>query len=37
MKLFQDIKQVKDHVRTLYRQMNKTPKEQADQIPDEKP
>jgi predicted Zn-dependent protease len=36
MKLFQDIKQVKDHVRTLYRQMNKTPKEQEDQIPDEK-
>ena len=37
LKLFQEIKQTKDRVRELYRQMNKTPKQQDEQIPEEKP
>jgi thioredoxin-like negative regulator of GroEL len=37
LKIFQEIKQAKDRVKELYRQMNKTPREQDDQIPDEKP
>jgi tetratricopeptide (TPR) repeat protein len=37
LKLFQEIKKTKDQVRELYRQMNKAPKEQDEQIPDDKP
>jgi tetratricopeptide (TPR) repeat protein len=37
LKLFQEIKQTKDRVRDLYRQMNKTPKESDDQIPEGQP
>jgi tetratricopeptide (TPR) repeat protein len=37
LKLFQEIKQTKDRVRELYRQMNKTPKQEDEQIPEEKP
>jgi tetratricopeptide (TPR) repeat protein len=37
LKLFQEIKQTKDRVRELYRQMNKTPKQEDEQIPEERP
>jgi tetratricopeptide (TPR) repeat protein len=37
LRLFQEIKQTKDRVRELYRQMNKTPKQEDEQIPEEKP
>ncbi|MGB7284747.1 MAG: tetratricopeptide repeat protein [Candidatus Acidiferrum sp.] len=37
LKLFQEIKQTKDRVKALYRQMNVTPKEQDDQLPGDKP
>ncbi len=37
LKLFQEIKKTKDQVRELYRQMNKAPKEQDEQLPDDKP
>jgi tetratricopeptide (TPR) repeat protein len=37
LRLFQEIKQTKDRVRELYRQMNKTTKDQDDQLPDAKP
>jgi hypothetical protein len=36
LKIFQEIKQAKDRVKELYRQMNKAPRKQDDQIPDEK-
>ena len=36
LRLFQEIKQAKDRVQDLYRQMNKAPKGQEDAIPDEK-
>lgn len=34
MQLFQDIKKAKDQVRELYRQMNRRPESQADNVPD---
>ncbi len=34
MQLFQDIKKAKDQVRELYRQMNRRPESQADDVPD---
>jgi tetratricopeptide (TPR) repeat protein len=34
MKLFEEIKQTKDQVRAIYRQMNKHPQGKEDQIPD---
>jgi tetratricopeptide (TPR) repeat protein len=37
IRLFQEIKQTKERVRQLYRQMNKATKEPDDQFPDEKP
>jgi hypothetical protein len=36
LRIFQEIKQAKDRVRELYRQMNKPQKEREDQLPDEK-
>ncbi|MGB7845776.1 MAG: tetratricopeptide repeat protein [Candidatus Acidiferrum sp.] len=36
-RLFQEIKQTKEHVIELYRQMNKKPEAQADEIPDAEP
>jgi len=37
MRLFQEIKQTKENVRALYRQMNKTPAAPEDQIPESQP
>ncbi|MGB7141740.1 MAG: tetratricopeptide repeat protein [Candidatus Acidiferrum sp.] len=37
LKLFQEIKKAKDQVRELYRQMNRAPQEQDEQLPDDKP
>ncbi len=37
LKLFQEIKQAKDRVTSLYRQMNVAPKGQDNELPDEKP
>jgi tetratricopeptide (TPR) repeat protein len=37
LKLFQEIRQTKDQVRDIYRQMHKTPKEPDEQIPDDQP
>jgi tetratricopeptide (TPR) repeat protein len=37
LRLFQEIKQTKDRVRELYRQMHKSTKDQDDQLPDAKP
>lgn len=37
LRLFQEIKQTKDRVKELYRQMNKTTKDQDDQLSDAKP
>jgi Flp pilus assembly protein TadD len=36
LRVFQEIKQAKDRVRELYRQMNKAQREPEDQLPDEK-
>jgi tetratricopeptide (TPR) repeat protein len=35
LRLFQEIKQTKERVRELYREMNKKPRPQDDQVPDE--
>jgi len=37
LRLFQEIKQAKDRVRELYRQMHKSTKDQDNQLPDAKP
>ena len=36
-RLFQEIKQTKNNLKELYRQMNKKPPEQEEQIPDAEP
>jgi Tfp pilus assembly protein PilF len=36
-RLFQEIKQTKKDLKELYRQMNKTPPEQEEQVPDAAP
>jgi Flp pilus assembly protein TadD len=37
MRLFQEIKQTKENVRELYRQMNKKPASAGDQVPETQP
>jgi tetratricopeptide (TPR) repeat protein len=37
IRLFQEVKQAKDRVKELYRQMNRSARQQDDQLPDDKP
>jgi hypothetical protein len=37
VQLYQEIKQAKDHLEELYRQMNKKPPQHGEQVPDAEP